>query len=287
MEVDQLPQLTKCRILTSTLEDNAHDWFSQLPKASISTWETFIDLFLMHFQATMMYKPPYTTLANIKQEVGESLQDYFKCFNAEVTKVEKAPESSLVCMLITCVLPRTDFWKEFQARRPDSFVEFFAMTEPHKRIENSLAELERVKEKRKSPVPRSRSQSPRGKNRKGRSLRRRSPQRQQSPKLAKSPSKKETSPKRKGGPRFVNYTELAVPRDHIYVIEEKNRVFRKPPPIRGNRDKRDPKKFCKYHKDIDHTTLECWFLQDEIKKLIRRGKFSKYKEERRNSSPSG
>ncbi|XP_030505259.2 uncharacterized protein LOC115720242 [Cannabis sativa] len=44
-----------------------------------------------------------------------------------------------------------------------------------------------------------------------------------------------------------------------------------------NCDKRDPKKFCKYHKDIGHTTLEGWFLQDEIKELIRRGKFGEYK----------
>ncbi|XP_060968820.1 uncharacterized protein LOC133036288 [Cannabis sativa] len=151
MEVDQVPQLAKCRILAATLEENAHDWFSQLFEASISTWETFVDLFLMNFQATMTYRPPYTTMANIKQEPGESLQDYFKRFNAEVTKVEKAPESSLVCMLITGVLPRTDFWKELQARKPESLVEFFAMAEPHKRIENSLAELEKGKDKRKSP----------------------------------------------------------------------------------------------------------------------------------------
>ena len=164
MEVDQVPQLAKCRILAATLEENAHDWFTQLPEASISTWENFVDLFLTHFQATMTYRPPYTTLANIKQEPGESLQNYFKRFNAEVTKVEKAPESSLVCMLITGILPRTDFWKELQARRPESLVEFFAMAEPHKRIENSLAELEKGKNKRRSPVPRSRSRSPRGKN---------------------------------------------------------------------------------------------------------------------------
>ncbi|XP_060974568.1 uncharacterized protein LOC133039675 [Cannabis sativa] len=225
----------------------------------------------------MTYRPPYTTLANIKQEHGESLQDYFKRFNAKVTKVEKAPESSLVCMLITSVLPRTDFWKDLQGRRPESLVKFFAMAEPHKRIENSLSELEKGKDKRKSLVSRSQSRSPRGKNSKGRSPRRRSPHRQRSPKLAKSPPKKESLPKRKGGPRFMNYTELAVPRDHIYAIEEKNGVFKKSPPTRGNRDKRDPKKFCKYHKDIGHTTLECWVLQDEIEELIRREKFNKYK----------
>ncbi|XP_060969647.1 uncharacterized protein LOC115717912 [Cannabis sativa] len=230
IEVDQVPQLAKCRILATTLEENAHNWFNELPEASILTWETFVDLFLTHFQATMTYRPPYTTLANIKQEPGESLQDYFKQFNAEVTKVEKAPESSLL-------------WQR----------------------------------QNKSPVSQSRFHSPRGKNSRGRTLRRRSTQRQRSPKLAKSPPKKESSPKSKGGPRFVNYTEFAVPRDHIYAIEEKNGVFKKPPPIRGNRDKRDPTKLCKYHKDIGHTTLECWFLQDKIEELIRRGKFNKYK----------
>ncbi|KAM6596051.1 hypothetical protein CsatA_006575 [Cannabis sativa] len=32
MEVDQVPQLAKCRILAATLEENAHDWFTQLPE---------------------------------------------------------------------------------------------------------------------------------------------------------------------------------------------------------------------------------------------------------------
>uniref|UniRef100_A0A803QCM8 Uncharacterized protein n=1 Tax=Cannabis sativa TaxID=3483 RepID=A0A803QCM8_CANSA len=146
------------------------------------------------------------------------------------------------------------------------------MAKPHKRIENSLEKLERAKEKCESSVPQSRYRSPRGKNSRGRRPRRRNPQRQRSLKVAKSPSKKETSPKRKGGPRFLNYTEFAVPRDRIYAIEEKNGVFKNPSPIRGNRDKRNRKKFCKYHKDIDHTTLECWFLEDEIEELIRRGK---------------
>uniref|UniRef100_A0A803NJ71 Uncharacterized protein n=1 Tax=Cannabis sativa TaxID=3483 RepID=A0A803NJ71_CANSA len=74
--------------------------------------------------------------------------------------MEKAPEPLLVYMLITGVLLITHFWKELQARRPGTLVEFFAIAKPHKRIEKSLAELEKSKEKQKSPVPRTRSRSP-------------------------------------------------------------------------------------------------------------------------------
>uniref|UniRef100_A0A803PTC3 Retrotransposon gag domain-containing protein n=1 Tax=Cannabis sativa TaxID=3483 RepID=A0A803PTC3_CANSA len=149
----------------------------------------------------MTYKPSYTNLASIKEDEGETLQDYFKRFNVEVTKGEKSLVSSLVCMLITIVLPRTDFLKELQARCPEKLVEFFAMAEPHKRIKNLLVELEKGKQKLSSPVPRTRSRSLQTKSSRGHSPscspKRCSPTRHRSPKLAKSPTRKESSLKRK------------------------------------------------------------------------------------------
>ncbi|XP_060968381.1 uncharacterized protein LOC133035948 [Cannabis sativa] len=53
-------------------------------------------------------------------------------------------------------------------------------------------------------------------------------------------------------------------------------AFRKPEPMRHARHKRDATKFCKYHKDIGHTTEECHQLKDEIESLIVRGHFRQY-----------
>uniref|UniRef100_A0A803NMA8 Uncharacterized protein n=1 Tax=Cannabis sativa TaxID=3483 RepID=A0A803NMA8_CANSA len=93
------------------------------------------------------------------------------------------------------------------------------MAQPHKRIENSLVELEKSKEKR-SPVPRTRSRSPRPRSSKRysprHSPRRRNPTWHRSPNLAVT-SQEGEFPKAEG---------------------------RKLPPITGNRDKRDSKKLA-------------------------------------------
>ncbi|KAM6551598.1 hypothetical protein CsatB_001406 [Cannabis sativa] len=46
--------------------------------------------------------------------------------------------------------------------------------------------------------------------------------------------------------------------------------------MRHVRHKRDPTKYCKYHKDIGHTTDTCCQLKDEIESLIARGHFKQY-----------
>ncbi|XP_060965287.1 uncharacterized protein LOC133034252 [Cannabis sativa] len=46
--------------------------------------------------------------------------------------------------------------------------------------------------------------------------------------------------------------------------------------MRNSRSKRDPNKYCKFHKDNGHTTDECCQLKDEIEILIARGHFKQY-----------
>ncbi|XP_077246078.1 uncharacterized protein LOC143885932 [Tasmannia lanceolata] len=60
---------------------------------------------------------------------------------------------------------------------------------------------------------------------------------------------------------------------------------------KGNR--RDPSKYCRFHKDHGHDTDECWQLKEEIEQLTDRGYLKKYirtdgrKQERREKSPRG
>ncbi|KAM6569002.1 hypothetical protein CsatB_016987 [Cannabis sativa] len=46
--------------------------------------------------------------------------------------------------------------------------------------------------------------------------------------------------------------------------------------MRNSRSKRDPNKYCKFHKDIGHTIDECRQLKDEIESLMARGHFKEY-----------
>ena len=60
------------------------------------------------------------------------------------------------------------------------------------------------------------------------------------------------------------------------MVAEQTGVFKRPDLLRGDRSKRNQNKYCRYHKDVGHTTEECIMLKDEIEKLIRRGYLQDY-----------
>ncbi|XP_074336714.1 uncharacterized protein LOC141673885 [Apium graveolens] len=57
---------------------------------------------------------------------------------------------------------------------------------------------------------------------------------------------------------------------------EKDKDFKWPKPLRGDPDKRDKSRYCRFHKDVGHDTDDCRKLRDEIEYLIRRGKFGRF-----------
>ena len=72
--------------------------------------------------------------------------------------------------------------------------------------------------------------------------------------------------------------QITTPQDHIYALSNKN-LFRKLDEIRGNRSKRDAKKNCAYHKDIEHSTVNYNALRNEIEILIWVGHFKEFLED--------
>ena len=112
MEVYQVKEPTRCRLLAATMIGNAHQWFKRLLPNSISSWEQMSELFVAQFRAFFAYAPPVNTLANIKQMDDETLREYFRRFNEEVPRVKKASDETLKEFLIARVRPETDFWKE-------------------------------------------------------------------------------------------------------------------------------------------------------------------------------
>ncbi|KAL5562739.1 hypothetical protein UlMin_032486 [Ulmus minor] len=53
-------------------------------------------------------------------------------------------------------------------------------------------------------------------------------------------------------------------------------IFNYPPGIRTPANKRDNTKYCRFHRDMGHTTEECRVLKDEVERLIQRGQLREY-----------
>lgn len=58
MDVYQVEDLARCRLLASTLGGNAHQWFKKLAEGSIKPWRKMGDQFISQFRATVAYAPP-------------------------------------------------------------------------------------------------------------------------------------------------------------------------------------------------------------------------------------
>ncbi|XP_074339734.1 uncharacterized protein LOC141677626 [Apium graveolens] len=227
MDVYQVPDLARCRLLAATFREGAQQWFQKLGPGVITSWEQMKTLFLTQFQAAVKYIPPVTTLANVKQKEGESLTLYFKRFNAESTLVRGATDETLKILLIAGLRVRTDFWKHLQGKDPVSLADVLVQAESFKAIEQSLVETKKNDNTHNS---------------KGRSKRR---DRSLSPdyrRNARSPNRVNTVNTRREWSlpsnyerRVSNYTLLAASINHIFEvkrcmgIDDKGKDERQPP----------------------------------------------------------
>ncbi|XP_074337432.1 uncharacterized protein LOC141674620 [Apium graveolens] len=135
MDVYQVPDLARCRLLAASFRESAQQWFQKLGPGVITSWDQMKNLFLTKFQATVRYAPSVTTLANVRQRENESLTSYFKRFNAESTSVRGASDEALKSFLIAGLRVDSDFWKHLQGKDPATLADDFALAESFKAIE--------------------------------------------------------------------------------------------------------------------------------------------------------
>ncbi|XP_024019620.1 uncharacterized protein LOC112091070 [Morus notabilis] len=61
-------------------------------------------------------------------------------------------------------------------------------------------------------------------------------------------------------------------------------VLGRPPPLKSDPVRRNQNKYCQFHGESVHTAAECYDLRDEVDRLIREGRLSEYRADRRNNN---
>ncbi|XP_074374423.1 uncharacterized protein LOC141714827 [Apium graveolens] len=261
MDVYQVSDLARCRLLVATFRESAQQWFQKLGPGVITSWDQMKTLFLTKFQAAVRYVPSVTTLANVRQRENESLISYFKRFNAESTSVRGTSDEALQSFLIAGLRVGSDFWKHLQGKDPATLADVFALAESFKAIEQSLAEVQLISQSSQRSKGRKRDRSP-------------SPRYKRS---SRSPDRINTASTRRGWSPPSNYdyrtswyTPLVASIEHIYEVNKNKGLFRKPEALSSWQSK-DKKIYCEYHESSGHNTHECRHLKDEIEVLIKEG----------------
>ena len=86
-----------------------------------------------------------------------------------------------------------------------------------------------------------------------------------------SKSSQEASSKKK-----LNFTPLIMLVDNILMQIKDDPTLKWPKPLSSSSERRDPKKYCRFHNDHRHYTNECWDLKEQIEELIQWGRLQKF-----------
>ncbi|KAL0445400.1 UNVERIFIED_CONTAM: hypothetical protein Slati_2262700 [Sesamum latifolium] len=82
----------KCRVFITTFARTAQQWFNQLPRAAIGSFQEFRSLFLHQFSGSRRHRKTELSLFSIRQKEGESLKEYLQSFNLASLEVPSATQ---------------------------------------------------------------------------------------------------------------------------------------------------------------------------------------------------
>ena len=98
-------------------------------------------------------------------------------------------------------------------------------------------------------------------------------------------TKSESDKKPEYEPKFTNYTTLKASRAKAYLASHEDVPYRKPPPLKEEKGKKDTNKYCRFHDDYGHETNKCRHLKDRIPPTIEEVEEIQGSQERRKGRP--
>ncbi|KAL2243756.1 UNVERIFIED_CONTAM: hypothetical protein Sindi_0493600 [Sesamum indicum] len=238
------------KLFATSLTGKAQEWFTNLPRGSIESYDQMVQKFNFHFASKEKQKRSATHLFNIRQREDEALENFMGRFNNETLEVQELRIHMLVSILIHGL--RKGPFTSTLARDPPSDVEqLMALAQKYivKEEMNAMKDSER---RERDYAPRRPHESREGGGSK--------------PKIEKQKEPKYI-------PKYHNYTPLAMSREKALMMVENANVLKWPRQTRYTPSKKFSNKYCRFHQERGHNTEKCFQLKDEIERLVRQGYF--------------
>lgn len=272
MELNSATNAFQCRVFVITLTGIARRWFRTLRPGSIFSFRQLSESFISQFVVNKVQWKPARHLYTVKQKENESTKSFLNRFVKEEMSVKDRNDST-ACGALMAGLRNSTVLKYMVSIKEDiNYPELIIEIRRHIQAEKT-SDLEASKlsqdmllgGKRKidSQAGPSKPSSAKHENKKNRVGGENNPNRNRAPQNNQMPW-------------FYDYTPTTVPVATIYNENEHLGIFAIPPAIKTAANKHDNSKYCRYHRDIGHTTEECRILKDEVDKLIQRGQLRNY-----------
>ncbi|XP_022158414.1 uncharacterized protein LOC111024904 [Momordica charantia] len=276
MDFQAATDAIKCRAFQIALTGSARLWYRRLPARSISTYSQLRKEFISQFSSWHYDRKTATHLATIRQKERETLREYVTRFQEEQLKVAHCSDDSAMCYFLTSLADET-LTVKLGEEAPTTFVEVLQKAKkvidgqellrtktgrPEKQIDQKKLSQEKRKADSKSRDKGSSSSASRTEYRR----------------LESGPSRSRP---------YERYTSSTIPISEILTnIEESGmeKLLKRPEKLRGDLEKRNKEKYCRFHRDHGHNTTSCWELKRQIEDLIQDGYFKKFVGKPRSNS---
>nr|XP_043629963.1 uncharacterized protein LOC122601265 [Erigeron canadensis] len=239
-----------CRMFKYALEGDAREWLKNVAKGSITSFEDLKEKFRAQFSQQKKHKKLHVATHGVKQKETEPCRAFLDRFTTETEDIVDLPESQRISALLHGLQSRglveflhRDLPKTYEAVQKKAHVYLDARdTVPKGDISPTLDKETQTNRKGKWNNDRERPRySPYNKDEKG-------------------------------------YLKLNLPELHkspkeILLTESVAKTFPTPPRL-SSKNKKDPEKYCEFHRDYGHDTNACWQLRKAIEKAINEGKLS-------------
>jgi len=254
MHLQGVPDEIMCRAFPTTLKGSARVWFSKIPPNSVSSFEELSKLFVNNFIGGQRHKRSSSSLLTIEQGENESLRSFITRFNREALSVDEADDKLLLAAFHNGVNSDLFIHKLYE-KEPQSMAELVHSAQNFMNAEDAIIAKKRKRSERMDANPsHHHEQGTR-------------------PKKGRTDERRDRESKKPGPPlRNQQYTPLNAPLEQVLMQIKDDPSLKWPEKMKGDPNKRNRNKYCRFHRDHGHDTDECFDLKQQIENLKRQGK---------------
>ena len=221
----------RCRVFPTTLSDTAQEWYWKFKPNSITSWEAFRKKFCRQFN-TAWTPPVYANhLADIKQGKDESLKNYIQRFMREANRETAVGDEGKMVAISARITYRSPLWDSIHRNPISTLQQFLDRADKYMKLDDAI-------EKEENGIDNLGGSIDPPKNG-GKKCGNNGSDHHEEKKAKLSSNEKPT----KYEPQFTNYTTLSTSQAEIYLASHEEVPYKKPPPIRKEKSKRDMNKF--------------------------------------------
>lgn len=131
-----LGDIHMCKLFPELLNDNTRDWFGSLPIGSIISYNELMDVFPRSFSKRVEIKHTPAHLLTVKQNRGESIEDFMTRFDRECLQTRSLNDLLVISTFQNAILFDA-LYKEILAKDPQTTTELWAIAEKFAKIDEA------------------------------------------------------------------------------------------------------------------------------------------------------